>query len=30
MQARPVVGGVLIKMLADPAMWKKWAGRAAK
>jgi len=28
MQARPVVGGVLIKMLADPAMWKKWAGRA--
>jgi hypothetical protein len=24
-QARPVVGGVLIKMLADPAMVKKWA-----
>jgi hypothetical protein len=30
MQARPVVGGVLIKMLADPAMWKKWAGRAVR
>ena len=27
-QARSVVGGVYIKMLADPAMWKKWAGRA--
>lgn len=24
-QARPVVGGIFIKMLADPAMWKKWA-----
>lgn len=24
-QARPVVGGVLIKMLADPALVKKWA-----
>ena len=24
-QARPVVGGVLIKMLADPALQKKWA-----
>jgi hypothetical protein len=24
-QARSVVGGVFIKMLADPAMWKKWA-----
>lgn len=24
-QARSVVGGVYIKMLADPAMWKKWA-----
>jgi hypothetical protein len=29
-QARPVVGGVFIKMLADDAMWKKWAGRAQK
>jgi hypothetical protein len=26
-QARSVVGGVYIKMLADPAMWKKWASR---
>ncbi len=26
-QARSVVGGVFIKMLADPAMWKKWASR---
>ena len=25
-QARPVVGGVFIRMLADPPMWKKWAG----
>jgi hypothetical protein len=24
-QARPVIGGVFIKMLADDAMWKKWA-----
>ena len=29
-QARPVVGGVFIKMLDDDAMWKKWAGRAQK
>ena len=28
-QARPVVGGVLIKMLADPALRAKWQGRAA-
>ena len=27
-QARSVVGGVYIKMLADPAMWQKWAARA--
>jgi hypothetical protein len=26
-QARSVVGGVFIKLLADPAVWKKWAGR---
>ncbi len=27
-QARSVVGGVFIKMLADPALWKKWAAGA--
>jgi hypothetical protein len=27
MRARPVIGGVFIKMLDDPSMWKKWAGR---
>jgi len=27
-QARSVVGGVYVKMLADPAVWKKWSGRA--
>jgi hypothetical protein len=27
-QARAVVGGVYMKMLADPEMWKKWAGKA--
>jgi hypothetical protein len=27
-QARSVVGGVYIKMLDDPAMWKKWAQAA--
>jgi hypothetical protein len=31
-RARPVVGGVLIKMLADPALRAKWAaaGKPAK
>jgi len=28
-QARSVVGGLFIKMLADPAIWAKYAGRAA-
>jgi hypothetical protein len=27
-QARSVVGGVFVKMLADPATWQKYAGRA--
>ena len=27
-QARSVVGGLAIKMLADPTMWHKWADRA--
>jgi len=27
-QARSVVGGVFIKMLADPEVWKKWAAAA--
>jgi len=27
MRARPVIGGLLIKMLEAPAIWKKWAGR---
>jgi hypothetical protein len=27
-QARSVVGGFFMKMLADPAIWKKWASRA--
>ena len=26
-QARSVVGGLFIKMLADPAMWKKYSSR---
>jgi hypothetical protein len=26
-QARSVVGGVFIKLMADPAAWKKWAAR---
>jgi hypothetical protein len=27
-QARSVVGGLFIKMLTDPAVWKKYSGRA--
>ena len=27
-QARSVVGGLFVKMLADPAIWKKYGGRA--
>ena len=27
-QARSVVGGVFIKMLADPAVWAKYSRRA--
>jgi hypothetical protein len=29
-QARSVVGGVYMKLLADPDLWSKWAGRASK
>lgn len=29
-QARSVVGGVYIKMLADPEMWRKWSRRAIR
>jgi len=29
-QARSVVGGIYVKMLADPELWKKWGERAKK
>jgi hypothetical protein len=29
-QARSVVGGVYVKMLSDPAVWKKWSSRAKR
>jgi hypothetical protein len=28
-QARSVVGGVYMKLLADPVLWSKWATRAS-
>lgn len=28
-QARPVVGGLFVRLLADPDGWKKWAAQAA-
>ena len=29
-QARSVVGGVYINMLADPAMWQKWSKKGVQ
>jgi hypothetical protein len=29
-QARSTVGGIYIKLLADPALWKKWSQRATR
>lgn len=29
-RARPVVGGIFMRMLCDPALWNKWASRASK
>ena len=29
-RARPVVGGIFVKLMADPASWTKWAGLGEK
>jgi hypothetical protein len=29
-QARPVIGGVFIKLLKEPAVWQKWVKMGAR